>query len=110
MKTLNEVFTKLSMRRRYEVWFLRVGLVDGSGAWWFRYLLMNPGKGGCAGNPRGLPVQVWATWFPAGGKPQSFIQGFPLQALDLSDRGENPFHFIDGDNAIQSAYCRGSIL
>ena len=48
MKTLNEVFTKLTMRRRYEVWFLRVGLGDGSGAWWFRYLLMNPGRGGCA--------------------------------------------------------------
>src|ERR1700737_4514917 len=49
MKTLNEVFTALSMRRRYEVWFLRLGLGDGSGAWWFRYLLMNPGRGGCAG-------------------------------------------------------------
>jgi hypothetical protein len=48
----------------------------GIGAWWFRYLLMNPGRGGCAGNPRGMPVQVWATWFPREGKPQSFIQKF----------------------------------
>jgi hypothetical protein len=41
-KTLNEVYSSLSMKRRYEVWFLRLGLADGSGAWWFRYLLMNP--------------------------------------------------------------------
>src|SRR5258707_536415 len=45
MKTLNERFSALSMRRRYEVWFLRLGFGDGSGAWWFRYLLMNPGRG-----------------------------------------------------------------
>src|SRR6266566_5787834 len=70
--TLNEVFSRLSARRRYEVWFLRVGLADGSGAWWFRYLLMNPGRGGCVGMPQGMPVQVWATWFPAGGKARSF--------------------------------------
>jgi hypothetical protein len=43
VRTLNEAFSTLSMRRRYEVWFLRVGLANGSGAWWFRYLLTNPG-------------------------------------------------------------------
>src|SRR6266481_6077130 len=46
MKTFNERFSAVSMRRRYEVWFLRLGLSDASGAWWFRYLLMNPGEAG----------------------------------------------------------------
>jgi hypothetical protein len=85
MKTLNERFTSHSMRRRYEVWFLRVGLGDGSGAWWFRYLLMNPGRGGCAGDAQGQPVQVWATWFPREGKPETWIQGFPLENLRPND-------------------------
>src|SRR3989442_1224800 len=52
MRTLNEVYTKLSMRRRYEVWFLRVGLGNGSRAWWLRYLLMNPGQDECAARGR----------------------------------------------------------
>ncbi|HYM75380.1 MAG TPA: hypothetical protein VE377_05315 [Candidatus Dormibacteraeota bacterium] len=107
MATLNEVFSTLSVRRRYEVWFLRMGLADGSGAWWFRYLLMNPGRGGCVGNPRGMPVQVWATWFPAGGKPQSFIQGFPLEGLDLSRKA--PFQFRLGSNEIEEDSCRGAL-
>jgi hypothetical protein len=109
LATLNEAFSTLSIRRRYEVWFLRLGLADGSGAWWFRYLLMNPGRDGCAANPRGLPVQVWATWFPAGGKPQSFIQGFPLQGFEFSGKGQTPFHFRIGDNAIEEDFCRGSL-
>lgn len=69
--TLNEVFSTRSTRRRYEVWFIRMGLADGAGAWWLRYLLMNPARGGCPGDPNGMPVQVWATWFPSDGKPQS---------------------------------------
>src|SRR6266852_6057902 len=89
MKTLNEVFTALSMRRRYEVWFLRLGLGDGSGAWWFRYLLMNPGRGGCAGDPQGQPVQVWATWFPREGKPETWIQGFPIEGFGSNGAGLN---------------------
>lgn len=109
MKTLNEVYSSLSTRRRYEVWFLRVGLADGGGAWWFRYLLMNPGRGGCAENPRGMPVQVWATWFPRDGKPQSFIQGLPLEGLDLSARGQNPFHFRSGNHEIGENFCRGAL-
>jgi hypothetical protein len=107
--TLNEVFSTLSVRRRYEVWFVRMGLEDGSGAWWFRYLLMNPGRGECVGNPRGLPVQVWATWFPTGGKPQSFIQGFPLEGVDLSPKGQAPFHFRIGGNEIDEDSCRGAL-
>src|SRR6266849_10416696 len=139
MKTLNELFSSLSMRRRYEVWFLRVGLGDGSGAWWFRYLLMNPGRGGCAGDPQGQAVQVWATWFPREGKPETWIQGFPLERLrsngvisteaglgakslgssglnesgmsgvGLSKRGESPFFLEFGENLIGEDACRGRI-
>jgi hypothetical protein len=109
VKTLNELYSSLSAQRRYEVWFIRLGLADGGGAWWFRYLLMNPGRGGCAGNPRGMPVQVWATWFPRDGKPQSFIQGFPLAGLDLSARRENPFHFRIGNNGIGESSCQGKL-
>jgi hypothetical protein len=109
LPTLNEVFSALSARRRYEVWFLRLGLADGRGAWWFRYLLMNPGRGGCATNAKGAPVQVWATWFPREGKPQSFIQGFPLAGLDISRRGQSPFHFRIGGNVIEQDCCRGAL-
>lgn len=107
--TLNQVYSSLSMHRRYEVWFVRLGLADGSGAWWFRYLLMNPGRGGCAGIPSGLPVQVWATWFPAGGKPQSFIQGFPLDQFQLSPRGHSPLHLAVAENTITDDACRGHL-
>ncbi len=109
MKTLNELYSSLSARRRYEVWFVRLGLADGGGAWWFRYLLMNPRRSGCAGNPSGMPVQVWATWYPRDGKPQSFIQGFPLEGLDLSTRRQNPFHFRIGSNEIGESSCLGTL-
>jgi hypothetical protein len=109
VNTLNELYSPLSARRRYEVWFLRLGLADGAGAWWFRYLLMNPGRNGCAGDPSGLPVQVWATWFPRDGKPQSFIQGFPLEGLDLSSRKQNPFHLRIANNEIGENSCRGTM-
>jgi len=72
-------------------------------------LLMNPGRHGCPGDPRGMPVQVWATWFPQGGKPQSFIQGFPLEGLDLSAGGQSPFHFRIGDNAVGDNSFRGKL-
>jgi hypothetical protein len=106
---LNQVYSSLSTRRRYEVWFLRLGLSDGSGAWWFRYLLMNPGRGGCAISPGETPVQVWATWFPRAGKPQSFIQGFPLAALSLSPRGRSPFFFGINHSRIEEDSCRGRL-
>jgi hypothetical protein len=109
LATLNEVFSSLSVRRRYEVWFLRMGLADGTGAWWFRYLLMNPGRGVCSGAPQGLPVQIWATWFPSGGTPKSFIQGFPLHGLDISRSGKSPFYFRIGDNGIEENSCSGSL-
>lgn len=110
MKNLNAVYSRLSARRRYEVWFLRLGLADGRGAWWFRYLLMNPGRAGCAGNERGMPAQVWATWFPAGGRPRTFIQGFLLDQVQLSERGESPFHFGIGENRIDEGSCCGQLL
>lgn len=97
------------MRRRYEVWFVRLGLADGGGAWWFRYLLMNPGRGGCPRDPRGMPVQVWATWFPRDGTPQSFIQGFALGGLEVSARGRNPFHLGIENNEIGENFCRGEL-
>lgn len=109
MPTLNEVFSALSGTRRYEVWFVRLGLADGSGAWWFRYLLMNPGRSGCEGNPQGMPVQVWATWFPANDAPQSFIQGFPLAEFRISPRGQAPFHFQIADNEVGEDFCRGRL-
>jgi hypothetical protein len=56
-----------------------------------------------------MPVQVWATWFPAGGKPQNFIQGFPLEGLDISRRGQSPFRFRMGENSIEEDSCRGSL-
>lgn len=106
---LNEVYSSLSQKRRYEVWFVRLGLADGSGAWWFRYLLFNPGRSGCAGDPLGMPVQVWATWFPAREQPQSWIQGFPLGELTLSPRNQSPLHFGVGENAVNDQSCRGSL-
>lgn len=105
--SLNEVYIRPSTRRRYEVWFLRLGLADGTGAWWFRYLLTNPGRGGCGNENRSLPVQVWATWFPRGETPQSWIQGFPVEFLALSERGASPFSLHVGENSIDENSCRG---
>ena len=107
MSTFNEPFSKLSMRRRYEVWFLRLGLADGSGAWWFRYLLTNPGRDGCGTDSQRQPVQIWATWFPREGKPVTWIQGFALQDFRLSPRGDSPFYFEIGENRIGEDNCRG---
>ncbi|MGC2195290.1 MAG: hypothetical protein WA628_11500 [Terriglobales bacterium] len=109
MKTLNETFSTLSTSRRYEVWFLRMGMADGAGAWWFRYLLMNPGRRGCPGNPQGMPVQVWATWFPRDRKPQTFIQGFSLEGLHLSAKARSPFHLQIGNNVIGEDFCCGTL-
>jgi hypothetical protein len=109
MHSLNEAYATRSTRRRYEVWFLRVGLADGSGAWWFRYLLLNPARCGCSEMPNGMPVQVWATWFPSQGKPQSFIQGFPIDGLELSPKAHSPFRFQIADNWIDDGSCRGAL-
>jgi hypothetical protein len=106
---MNAVYSSRRMKRRYEVWFLRCGLADGSGAWWFRYLIMNLGRNGCNAETSGLPVQVWATWFPSQGKPQTFIQGYPVEALDLTGRRELPFHYRIAENGIEENACWGDL-
>ena len=93
MLTLNEAFSALSVRRRYEVWFLRMGLADGSGAWWFRYLMMNPGRGGCTGDfSRLARHNSGQPGFRRRDRPQSFIQGFPVESVGRkSPRSCRPF-------------------
>ena len=109
-RSLNAVYSKRTMRRRYEVWFLRFLLADGSGAWWFRYPLMNLGRaeGGCPGNSLGMPAQVWATWFPRDAKPLSFIQGFSKEQLALSGPGTALDLEIAG-NRIAEDCCAGQL-
>jgi len=106
---MNAVYSTRQMKRRYEVWFLRCGLADGSGAWWFRYLLMNLGRKGCDTESSGSPVQVWATWFPRKGKPQTFIQGYPSEALELSGRQQLPFYFRIAECGIEEDACWGEL-
>lgn len=111
--SLNAIYSRTSMPRRYEVWFLRLKLADESGAWWFRYLLLNLGRsggGGCPGHPGGSPAQVWATWFPQGGQPQSFIQGFSQNQLSLGSPGAQPFSLrINDENYIGEDSCAGRV-
>jgi hypothetical protein len=85
-------------------------MADGSGAWWFRYLLLNPGQLGCTAEHLGKPVQVWATWFPRDDAPRTFIQGFDLDSLALSPRNTGPFYFRVGQNAIDESSCRGHLV
>ena len=108
VKSLNQTYSTRSTRRRYEAWFIRMGLADGSGAWWFRYLLMNPARPGCPGQGKGMPVQVWATWFPAEGRPLTLIQGFPIEELRFSVQGA-PFQLQVGENCINENSCKGSL-
>ncbi len=108
MISLNLPYTRPSMRRRYESWFLRFGLADDSGAWWLRYLLTNPGRNGCPSLPGAAPVQVWATWSPRGAQPVTFIQEFPLEALRVSAR-RAPFLLEIGPNRVEHAACRGAL-
>lgn len=109
-QTLNAVYSSPHMKRRYEVWFLRCGLADGSGTWWLRYLLFNPGKKGCNTNPSSMPVQIWATWFPRQAQPRTFIAGFPLADLALSARRQFPFSLRVADCGIEHNSCWGNLL
>jgi len=109
LQPLNSVYSTPRMKRRYEVWFLRCGLADGSGAWWFRYLLFNPGRPNHTDDPAGMPVQVWAAWFPRSGQPQTFIQGFPFEAAELSARARLPFFFRVADCGIEHDSCWGNL-
>jgi hypothetical protein len=108
VKSLNQAYSTRSTRRRYEAWFLRMGLADGSGAWWFRYLLLNPARSGCPGQEEGKPVQVWATWFPVQGRPLTLIQGFAIEDLRFSSKGA-PFRLQVGENGINENSCKGSL-
>jgi hypothetical protein len=106
---LNAVYTAPTMKRRYEVWFLRIVLADGSGGWWFRYLVMNLGRKGGSGEPAAMPAQVWATWFPREGEPRRFFQGFPLEQLELSPRRRLPFHWRIAECGIEEGVCWGNL-
>jgi hypothetical protein len=108
MTSLNLAFTRPHMRRRYESWFLRFGVADHSGAWWLRYLLANPGRGGCTNVAGASPVQVWATWFPRDGRPETFIQEYAVEELRMNDRG-SPFFLEAGPNRIEDDSCRGAL-
>jgi hypothetical protein len=96
------------MRRRYEVWFVRCGLVDGSGGWWFRYLLVNNIKISPEISAR-RHFQVWATWYPCAGAPQTFIVEMPVDQLDLTARGRVPFHCRAGEIGIEEGRCWGNL-
>jgi len=96
------------MRRRYEVWFVRCGLADGSGAWWFRYLLVNNLKIVPETSAR-RHFGVWATWFPRDAPPQTFIVEMPLEQLHLSARGRVPFHCRTIENGIEEGRCWGCL-
>jgi hypothetical protein len=112
---LNSTYHTLTMRRRYEVWFLKLLLADKSGAWWFRYLLTNLGRAGCSGASIGnldfnrrQPVQLWATWFPRDAAPQSFIHGLPLDSLQLSKPSE-PLALQCSAGHLSHAACQGHL-
>jgi len=96
------------MRRRYEVWFVRCGLADGSGAWWFRYLLVNNIKIAPEVSAR-RHFQVWATWFPLGRAPQTFIVEMPVEKLEMSARGQVPFHYRTSECGIEEGRCWGNL-
>jgi len=44
-----------------------------------------------------------------GGKPQSFIRGYPLEDLELSDSAEDSFYLRVDENEIRDDWCRGSL-
>lgn len=105
---LNQVYSSMSMKRRYEVWFLKIALADGTGAWWFRYLLTDPGRPAGGGCPGTAPFQVWATWFPADGPPTSCIEGFPLDGIEISGRNED-LSIAHNENRISHDRCAGRV-
>jgi hypothetical protein len=110
--SLNAIFSTRKMTRRYEAWFLRFDLADGSGAWWLRYLLLNLGHscfGGCGGTVRGFPVQVWATWFPRGQTSRHYLVGFSQGQLQMSGRFAAPFFLECEGQRIEENACRAAI-
>jgi hypothetical protein len=53
--------------------------------------------------------QVWATWFPRGAAPQSFIVEIPVEQLDPSARGRVPFHCRADESGIEEGRCWGNL-
>jgi hypothetical protein len=96
------------MRRRYEVWFVRCGLADGSGAWWFRYLLVNNIQISPETSAR-RHFQVWATWFPRGGGPHSLIVDLPIEPMEMTARGHVPFLCRNSECGIEEGRCWGNL-
>jgi hypothetical protein len=109
--SVNTLYSSLRMRRRYEAWFITLRMADGSGAWWFRYLLHTPGRSrnSAARDPQDYPVQIWATWFPRDASPQSFFQGFPLKEFSCSSRTRDPFRLQVGDHFLDDHGCRSRV-
>ena len=105
---LNAVYSNPRMHHRYEVWFVRCGLADGSGAWWFRYLLVNNFRPDPQLPPQRL-FQIWATCFPKNAKPQTFITDIPSGQVSLSDPGHVPFHFRAAESGIEEGRCWGNL-
>ena len=105
---LNAIYSKAQMRRRYEVWFVRCGLADDSGAWWFRYLLVN-NQIPKPDQPARRLYQVWATWFPENAAPQSFIVDVPADQVNLSAPRHVPFHYRAGESGIEEGRCWGNL-
>jgi len=70
---------------------------------------MNLGRSVGNGEPAAMPAQVWATWFPREGAPRSFIQGFSLEKLELSQRRRLPFHCRIAENGIEEGVCWGNL-
>ena len=60
--------------------------------------------------PQGMPAQVWATWFPTDGKPQTFIQGFPLARIGPQRaKGKIRFAFESATMESNEDSCRGAM-
>lgn len=56
-----------------------------------------------------MPVQVWATWFPRADSPRAFIQGYPVEVLELSNPGQLPFHWRVPECGIEENACWGNM-
>jgi len=53
--------------------------------------------------------QVWATWFPRDATAQTFIVEMPLEQLEISARGNVPFHCRAAESGIEEGRCWGNL-
>jgi hypothetical protein len=56
-----------------------------------------------------MPVQIWATWFPRDGAPQTFMKGFSADSLSLSAKGARSLRLTHGENSIGEEWCKGQL-